>query len=689
MMGKARLDMRSDYIPALDGLRAIAVSIVALYHAFPDFMPGGFLGVDVFFVISGYLITGLIHAEIQRNTFDVRAFFVRRMRRLGPALVTVSAVVLTFGFVALDADSLVDLAQAMAAALGLSANWYFFFTEDYFNPVRDSNLLVHYWSLSVEEQFYLVWPFLLLLPLRRAGLATVVAGVGLASFAFAGWSGATEETPGAFFSTPLRVWELAAGACLALTARPVVLRSALSMPWVYIGTLAAGLGLILGSSVLVSGQTGIPGPAAVPAVVGALLVILTVEHPAPGRAGRHLGLSSGPVVYVGRLSYSWYLWHWPVLVAARQAFVDINELETILLLLVSLGLASLSYHWIEMPVRKRRVLGRPRDLMLAMGFAVALLLCAIAVAVLGKGLPGRISPQIQTVLAVEADQRRDGMRCGSLADLSRTLPIPDSVLGSHADVTACALGDPSAQRVSFVLWGDSHLGAIQPAAGIAASEAGSLGLSFAMGACPPLFGTAWSALSAEAAQACADRNVAVAEVIRLLHPPCVTLVAHWDTYALRPTGWFGQLRPGKLKAVGRSEPPDRLFEAALKDTVSQLAETTRLRILVDVPTHDIDVPQSLALDLRFPWLPGQSWMTRSRQEERRATYMPVFREATQRWGGTLIDPLDAFCPEETCLAAIDGVPAFHDSSHLSAAGADYLLARHPELVAACPGAAEE
>lgn len=314
------------YVPAIDGLRAVAVLAVVAYHlGLP--VPAGFIGVDVFFVISGYLITRLLRDELGAGGIDLWAFYARRAKRLLPALAVVLVATLLAGFYLLPAAGHRPLLESAAAASLFGGNLYFM-GMGYFDGDAAQMPLLHLWSLGVEEQFYLLWPLVLILARRRLVLA--VGLIAAASFALAQWELSSDS---AFYLMPARAWELAVGALVAL--RPVRLPT---------GAAWAGLALTLGA-VFVPMPT-FPGVGAVPAVAGAALVI------AAAQAGRQPWiLTNRAMVGVGLVSYSLYLWHWPVIVLLADWHWALQGL-------LSLALAVASYWLVERPTRQMRAPNR-------------------------------------------------------------------------------------------------------------------------------------------------------------------------------------------------------------------------------------------------------------------------------------------------------------------------------------------
>lgn len=339
------------YRPDIDGLRAVAVLPVVFYHLNISLISGGFVGVDVFFVISGYLITSLISAEMTEGTYSIAKFYVRRARRIFPALFVMCAICALFVFVFCLPSDAKRFSGSLSAATLFASNFYYYFTSDYFAPAADAQPLLHTWSLAVEEQFYIVFPLILLLVrryfARRERLIFIV--LALASLGISAWLVRVDRTA-AFYLPHSRAWELLAGALLAIGAVPAIrsrrLAAALGL---------VGLALVGGSVFLLKEQMPFPGLIALAPCVGAALVI-HAGRDSTLPASRLLSLA--PVRFIGLISYSLYLWHWPIDVISRTfAFwygwdPDLKP-HKIAVLFLSLVSAILSWHFVEKPFRQR------------------------------------------------------------------------------------------------------------------------------------------------------------------------------------------------------------------------------------------------------------------------------------------------------------------------------------------------
>ncbi|MDH0704334.1 acyltransferase [Pseudomonas toyotomiensis] len=333
------------YRPDIDGLRAIAILLVVIYHAFPSAMPNGFVGVDVFFVISGFLITSIIQAE---KSFSVARFYERRVRRLAPALLVVLFSVLLFGSVVLFESELKQIAKHVVAGLGFSANIVFWLEAGYFDSSAEFKPLLHLWSLGVEEQFYLIWPLVLLLAIRMRSQMAVTASLFFASFIGGVYTVGIDQ-PSAFFLPFTRVWELLAGAALAGSA--VRLNGRLADTCSILGIV------LIASCVFIEiPREEFPGWYALLPVLGSCMLIAAGEHAVVNR----VILSIKPMVWIGLISYPLYLWHWPIISYVHIISVgEVSSWHLTVTLFSALLLAAATYLLLERPVRSvssRRVI---------------------------------------------------------------------------------------------------------------------------------------------------------------------------------------------------------------------------------------------------------------------------------------------------------------------------------------------
>ena len=460
------LSAKPSYRADIDGLRAIAVLSVLAFH-FGAPIRGGFTGVDVFFVISGFLITQVLAAEISSGTFSVLGFYDRRMRRILPALLTMLAVALLVGRLMLSPGDYVTLARSAAAAGFGVSNFFFHSNTGYFDQAADLMPLLHTWSLAVEEQFYVVWPLLLLL-IVAAGSRMAVAAV-LGAIVLVGCIGSIVyfqfDPKAAFYMALPRAWELALGALLVFLPR---LRG-------IAGEIAAVVGLLLIAIGFSVSPDAFPGRFALYPCVGAALLIW------PREQGTITGRLLGWLAPVGLISYSLYLWHWPVWVYFR---IYINNgqpkaTEAVALAVVSIVLAFISYRYVEQPFRRKRW-SAPRTV--AAGLAgIMTIFCASMYVDSAGGLPQRLPPQAQAMRSLEV-----------MWEWPCQLQEIDRVSGTY-----CVFGAPwqTAKRKTMI-WGDSHAQHFAPIIDAVNTDPEQSFLLFA--GCPAVLGDEFHMTSSEA-----------------------------------------------------------------------------------------------------------------------------------------------------------------------------------------------
>lgn len=611
MAGEApNLSYRAD----LDGLRALAILLVVGCHVGVPGMEGGFVGVDVFFVISGYLITGLLLAEQRERggRIDLAGFYARRVRRLLPALGIVVATTLLLGLVVLLPNQQQDLARSALAALAFVANHHAVLTQqDYFSEAATLLPLQHLWTLAVEEQFYLLWPPLLLALgalARRTGLAptrvvvATLAAIVLASLA-ASIAFSSRFPAASFFLLHTRAWELGVGGLLALApVLPVAARR-----WL------APLGLAaIGAATLWFGEaTPFPSWRALLPVLGAAALIAS-ESPL---------LAARPLVATGKLSYGWYLWHWPLLAIARNYWGSPEIGRDAVVALIALALAAISLRWIETPVRERRAAPfRTSGGALASGAAILAGCAALSGAVwLWASRP----PLPGSVLAQYLEARRTTARDFPFCDGTRR-------------ASRCEAGAPDG-KAAVLLWGDSHAAHLMIGLDRAARDAGLRIVARTKGGCLPGGVASGPAHNAQVRAECGEFNAAVLAALPGLGVRGVILAGEWD--ARRMGEGLGEL-VAKLRAMG-----------------------LRVVLAADVPTQ----PASFA-QCAIRRSPLACAVPRSEADRDAAPVAAIF----ERTGARIWSPLDAMCPEARCPAAIDGALLYRNRGHLTKAGSARL-----------------
>lgn len=628
-----------NYRPDIDGVRAIAVLSVLIYHLQNSALPGGFVGVDVFFVISGFLITRNLVADIDRpGGLSVVDFYNRRIRRIAPALITMLIGTLIAGyFILVPGDFGLLGESAIFAAFGLS-NFFFYKNTGYFDPQADLQPLLHTWSLGVEEQFYLVWPLLLagfawLAKGRRSLVPALISLVIAASFIFWAYKLATKPNY-AFYQPHTRAWELAAGALLVFVA-PV--RSKV------LSEVFAGVGLVLVVCSFMLSAWPVAGANVVPAVIGSALLLLPKENSVVGRL-----LSLAPMRGTGLISYSLYLWHWPLIVFFRHYAngAALKPIEAVAISVASFACAFLSWKYVEKPMRRRW--GSPAKVIIA-GLASAAVLASVGFLI---DQTGGFRSRLQ------GDVANMGSR-----DQMWEWECPAKVFVKELDGEFCTFGAPwESAPIKGVLWGDSHAQHMAPMIE-AAAEGGAV--SFLLyEACPAIIGEGIRRnipANPQYTANCARLRAKALDWLRS-HPEIrlVVLASAWAPLPALVT----QNGSTSKELSGRD-----LVSSGLRDVLAQMAGPGRRVILVgQVPSIGLDpapciVGEAIGLLRRSCGDLGKRSASYYRRTQAGMNDL-IGKIAAERLDTVAILPGDALCDDGRCIVSLNGEFLYRDFDHL-------------------------
>ncbi len=648
------------YRPEIDGLRALAVVAVVLFHARVPGFAGGFVGVDVFFVISGFLITGLILPQIRGGQFTLREFYQRRVRRLFPALFAVLLVSMPLAYWLLLPEELEDFGQSLLATALFVSNFLFYSEAGYFAGPAEAKPLLHTWSLAVEEQYYLLFP-LLLLALRRwlprYLLVTLVLLV--LSLLLSQWSVRNAPVAG-FYLLPSRMWELLLGSMLAMwPALGVVAR------WGREVCAAIGLLLIVLAVVRFDATTEFPGVAALVPCLGAALIIVGGGHTLVGRV-----LSLRGLVFIGLISYSLYLWHWPLLVFARHYLVaELSAAQTLLVLTVSVLAAVVSWRCVEQPFRGAQGWLTTTQLFRGAGFAMILFVAVGLIFDETEGLPTRLPAPVAEIAAVGEDKPAERKRCEGI--------VPEQVSFKRL----CRITD-SQVTPSFVFWGDSHASAVMRAVRPAAQTLGINGLNASSNGCPPFLG-----LSNQLVPECAAFHAQVLRVLQA-HPELTTVVllARWSRY-LDPLP-FGRengepiyLLEGAERAEDEAQNLALMRRAGQRTVDTLVAMGRRVILLGPIPEVGLDAP-SLMAKARWRDRAFATITPRAVFDERQTQALSLLASLAREHEAAQFEPVHAlFCDAAECAFAAEGLPLYFDEDHLAGNGAARFVPLFTRLLA--------
>ncbi|HEY2052336.1 MAG TPA: acyltransferase family protein [Solirubrobacterales bacterium] len=658
--------------PDIEGLRAVAIVAVLLCHAGVPFLAGGYVGVDVFFVISGFLITRLLIGELDRSgTISLRGFYARRAKRLLPLSAVLLATVGVLSMILLSPLRNTEVAGDIIASALYVANWHFAAQSvDYFAQGLEPSPVLHLWSLAIEEQFYLVWPGLMLAATwfwRRRGRSVrpalwVVLALILAGSLVYGIVLTNDQPAFAYFSTFARAWELGIGAALALVGTVRLPRiGAAALGW-------AGVAAIVYASFAFTGETTFPGTAAlVPTLgAGALIISGTALAATAGgvtglRAGAGRVLALSPVRYVGRISYSWYLWHWPFIVFAASIWGP--------RLSVAAGLAAVAVSWvptqlthtlIENPVRLAPTLKRLPNRAIALGLACTLVALAVgiglratqptvATAKIGDvpgaaALPEQPVPQ-ETAVALRPNPLK------ARADRGRSYyeGCMVGIAGTSINSNKCHYGNPEAER-TLILFGDSHAMQYFPAVVELAEIHNWRLIVLTKAECPPEELKVRSMIEDREYSQCDEWREAAFKRIESGNKGA-TVIMSGDTEYI-PYGPNGEELTGDEAAEA--------MEAGYKRTLQRIqAAGPHAVVIRDNPTSVEDVPSCVSEDIQHL---GRCAFPRKREWDREYDV----RAAESSPGTHLIDFIGDICPGEICRAVIGNALTYRDKDHLTA-----------------------
>ncbi|MBX3588695.1 MAG: acyltransferase [Ramlibacter sp.] len=648
----------------IDGLRAIAVLAVVGFHAFPSVFRGGFIGVDIFFVISGYLISLIIYGNLNRASFSFREFYARRILRIFPALLVVMASCLVFGWFALLADEYQQLGKHIAGGATFISNFLLWNESGYFDNAAETKPLLHLWSLGVEEQFYLFWPLALWLAWRQR-LGLLATSIVLAALSFLMNLATIRIDPVAtFYSPQTRIWELLCGSMLAYFhavkgREPSLVPSAQDRARRFSTSLLGGLGpftsdtsrsfigaaLLAAGFLVISKRSPFPGLAALLPVVGTVLMLSAGEH-----AWLNRKILSGKVlVWIGLISFPLYLWHWPALSFLRIIDSDTPSLPVrIAAVLVALALAQLTYQWIEKPVRHAK---GPSSRVL-----VLCLLMAVA------GLSGYFVYRDGGVVsrpAVKSFKQNQNQ-------LLRTAEVENACLAyvglERPRFPYCRYTHAGGRRTVAVI-GDSHAHTAFEGIAAALTDAGVNTVLLANSGCPPFTGAEYGASER-------DKEICKLQIDQILRTVADKAdISDVLIFSRGPAYTTGQRTPGnKGKAIEKPLIPLAVFGPSLQSTVDLLQHAGKSVAYVTENPELLESPRS-CLPRPLRWEKRSCDVSLDQVMKRQQAYLAMLGQLKNV---KVIQSLNGFCPNGTCQAFdADGNLLYADDNHLSVAGSRF------------------
>lgn len=647
-MKQEKRDTELEYRPDIDGIRAISVLAVLIFHAFPHALPGGFVGVDVFFVISGYLITGIILKSTHRGRFSFLQFYASRVRRIFPALILVILFTLLVGFFVQTPNNYSSLGQSGAASAAFYANVAIYVKSfGYFFALQGKDPLLHIWSLGIEEQFYAIWPLVVvgafyflarpILGVLAICFISIAISLGVSLFTSDVFSTASFYLPFA------RAWELLIGASIVILGGSDRTRD---LPAISLATnilSIAGLVMIVYAALEFKTSDPYPGWRAVIPVSGAALLLVSKRS----FLNKSI-LSWSPATFVGKISYPLYLWHWPLLVYATTLSMPFSLNTSIFFsILLSFVAATLTYKHIEQPLRSRFSV-RNASLGLAATMAGVWLCCLSITHYDGLLWRGGLPLGSEVVNAANYE----------IPNNQRRTPGCTEFFGLNHTPSACLITAPGKQ-IDFVVIGDSHSMAIFGALRASASASEKNMALIAHGGCPPLL---WSDRDGSKCQD--EMRETFQGVLSKSEVGSVVLVGFFESYFSRATMWSGALAGTVPTSV---EFRKGNFESSLVRSVDAIRQASKKTIIVqDNPELDLQIPS-------YCLKGGDDNCSIPRNSIPAAARDYIF-EAQNRLGFTTVDLWAALCDDRLCRGKKDGLILYQDSSHLNPNGAAYLAA---------------
>lgn len=653
-----------NYRRDIDGLRALAILPVVLYHAGFSIFSGGFVGVDVFFVISGFLITSIIVNEIKANRFSLINFYERRIRRIFPALFTVFATCTVIAALIFLPQDFKDFSQSLAAATLFASNLLFFKETGYFAGAAELKPLLHTWSLAVEEQFYIGFPILLLLihKFTKNRYALILWPLTLLSLA-AGIYLAFNHQAAAFYLPIGRAWELFIGGLLALGLVPSVKSKSVNTT-----LFSVGVASILVSIFTFSENTVFPGYAALLPCLGAALIIYSGREAVSAVA---CVLENPLAVYIGKISYSLYLWHWPLFAFYKYYYMQPADIISAgALIAASFILAIISYHVIEQPFRRKAILRSTLSLYIVAALGMGGFIALGALGHITKGLPQRLP---ENVAEMSGKAYEDAVL--ALPDRHKCLGSVEKNKGMVEQVKAgelCSLGEASVSA-SYILWGDSHAEAIRKGFIDLSNQYGIKGVFAGYTGCPPAEGLKRYDVPANQ---CDQFSAATLGYILAEKIPHVVMYARWPLY-IESTMYGNETGKPPFFARGTSTQNAELLEEKMRQTIEVL-QTNGIKVSLIAGTPEIgdDVSNMMAKSALYKRGDDLNMLlapTIAEYEARQKSSNAFLQMLSNEYDLKIYWPHQELCDEKYCpVLDREGRPLYRDDDHLSLYGAEKL-----------------
>ena len=624
----------------LNFLRALAVTLVVLFHFQVNGLNAGFIGVDVFFVISGWLMTKIIYEGLKNQKFSFISFYLARARRILPALIVLCLILLVVGWFFLLPSEFRQLGKHLAVTPTFLSNMVFASEAGYFNGASYEKLLLHTWSLSIEWQFYLIFPIIIYIAIKLWGMgkvALVVHCLLILSFIYSVWLG-IDRVDSSYYNLLSRSWEMLIGAIAYFHDSKVRFKSS---P----GLFYSGLSLIFGSAIILDSTYYWPSFWAVFPTFGAYLVLIA------GHQESFL-IKNRIIQYLGTTSYSIYLWHWPVFVFMLRYYDNLTYQHIISGITITLILAHFSFRYVETGASKLKL-----SLLKQSVFFVAVIssvsLCAVIVYITnGFSDYGRFPEKI--VLADQEYNNREYRKKECLSELS-------------FQSSRCIYGDKG-NEIDFIVFGDSHASAIISALASSSQENKTI-LFIAQAGCIPLKGTFKKNQSNNYCEIFFNTEM---NYIQENFPQIpILFVSRWSYYL---DGRIGENNQGPVQfhdAIGMTR--HQLFMRTAKQTFCPLADSRKVYVLTPIPEFEYEIPKKMAKNMLLKedysdiFIPYDDYMKRN------SSVINVFEQLKDMCGIKVVHVEKSLCKEKKCLATENNRPIYYDDNHLSEWGNQKLI----------------
>ncbi len=614
-------DNSSQFRYDINALRAIAVLSVLLYHFDIPGFSGGYVGVDIFFVISGFLMTQIISTKIASARFSLKDFYIARIKRIFPALSVVIIVLMAAGYFWLIPLDYKHMGEEARSAIFFVSNIFYSKKGGYFEPVSHEKWLLHTWSLSIEMQFYLLWPVFLLV-LKKWASGALQKYVTLLFILSLIWSivSTSLDSASAFFALTPRIWEFIAGGLIYLYVDKINLKK---------GVAAIGLTVILAAVFLYSSALSYPGYWAILPVLGAVLFI----------SAQPTGFQKiYPLQFFGNISYSLYLWHWPVMLWAKYFDAPFTFLNVGGFLLLSVLLAYISYRFIETPLRQRF------DWKISLGIGVFAVLIPNLI-LLDKGVPSRVPEDVRLAENARRDINPRLSEC--IFDGKTTLP-------------ECQIGADGTPRIA--VWGDSHADSLFVVMDQAFKKSEKTGVFHALSACPPVMGElqAATALEPEKFENCQKfKDLVWNKISKDPNIKDIILISRWTRY-------FNKVEPANHATTHMVADE---YKANIVNTICSLTKLgKKVYAMAPVPEMDLDVPRYFAKSKMLNQADINISTPKKEYLLKHKTVLEALSSAQKQCQATILDPTSYLCEAGNCAGVKNGVPVYRDDHHLSVTG---------------------